>query len=238
MKMLRFFLLIVLVLIAGRSFAYEKVLQEKVSQGDFRAVERILQREEQRCEQAADTENCLDKVTFSRAWTYSQQAAKDEANRVSYLQRARDGYLAILTRHPKHLPTMDNLLLVLEQLGDRRQLELILRSLQGQDYNKRYRKAALILADLYAEDGKSGRAFGYYARAYELEPSQRALHGLIAMYKKSPDGEKVETMEAFAEKSQNLTMRRQLYEAILQTRDRVTPQQWENAAVYWVALYS
>jgi tetratricopeptide (TPR) repeat protein len=236
MKTLRFILLIFFVLTSGRTFAYEKVVQEQAGQGNWRDVERILQREEQRCRQAADPENCLDKINFSRAWTYSRQAAQDAAHRDAYLQRARDGYLAILERHPKHLPTIDNLLLVLEQLGDRRQLEHLLRPLQGLEDNTRYIKTALMLAGLYSEEGNNNRAFGYYSRAFALEPSQRALNGLLAIYRKSPDEGRVKQIEAFAERSQNFTMRRRLYEAILQTRNKVTQRQWENAAINWVAL--
>jgi tetratricopeptide (TPR) repeat protein len=236
MKIVRCILLLFFVFGTGNTFAYEKVVQEKASEGDLRAVERILQREEQRCRQTAQPENCLDKIYFTRAWAYTRQAAKDEANREAYLQRARDGYLIILARHPKHLPTIDNLLLVLEQLGDRRQLELLLKSLQGLEDNKRYFKAALMLADLYDEEGNSSRAFGYYLRAFELEPGQRALNGLLSIYKKSPDDAKIKRIEALAERSQNFAMRRQLYEAILHTRNSVTQQQWENAAIHWVAL--
>lgn len=236
MKTLKFILLIFFVVAAAKAFAYEKALQEQVGRGNWRAAERILQRAEQGCSQQSDPESCLTKITFSRSWTYARHAEKDQANRGSYLQRAQDGYLAILKTHPIHLPTIDNLLLVLEQLGDRQELEHLLKSLQGLEDNKRYIKAALMLAGLYTEEGNSQRAFAYYARAYELEPSQRALNGLLAIYKKSSDGEKVARIKTLAERSQNFSMRRQLYEAILQTRNRVKRQQWENAAINWVAL--
>ncbi len=238
MKTLKVLFLIfyVLTFTSGRTFAYEKELQEEASQGNWKAVERILQKEEQRCRQRANAENCLDKIYFSSAWAYSRRAAQDEGNRETDLQRARDGYLALLKKHPKHLPTIDNLLLVLEQLGDRQQLELLLKSLQDLEDNKRYSKAAIMLAELYRQEGNSNRAFGYYSRAYEMESGQRALHGLLTIYKKNPDDKKVKQIEALAERSKNFIMRRQLYETILQTRNRVTPQQWENAAINWVAL--
>ncbi len=236
MKTLKFILLVFFVFAGTEVFAYEKVLQEQVGQRNWRAAERILQRAEQGCRQKYDAKSCLAKITFSRAWTYTRRSEKDQANRERYLLRAQGGYLTILKTHPEHLPTIDNLLLVLEQLGDRQELEHLLKSLQDLDDNKRYIKAALMLAGLYAEAGNSQRAFAYYARVYELEPSQRALDGLISIYKESLDGKKVAHIETLAERSQNFSMRRQLYEAILQTRNTVKRQQWENAAINWVGL--
>ena len=93
-----------------------------------------------------------------------------------------------------------------------------------------------MLADMYGEAGNSKRAFAYYTRVYALEPSQRALKGLITSYKKSANEGKAMRIEALAEISQNFSLRRQLFEVILHTRNNVTQKQWESAAVNWVAL--
>lgn len=235
MKTLQFIFLAFLVLAASRVFGYEKELQNQVSQGDWRAAERTLLRAENACKQRTDSDNCLDKTTFSRAWTYTQRSARDESNREGYLQRARDGYLAILERHPGHLPTIDNLILVLEQLGDRQQLERLLPSLQRLEDKKRLAKVTLMIAGMYNDAENSGRAFAYYARACELAPNRRAVNGLVAAFRLSPDAEKAKRIEVLAEGLQDVSTLRRLYEAILLARDNVEPLQWERAAVYWVA---
>ncbi|OZG75172.1 hypothetical protein BTA51_01950 [Hahella sp. CCB-MM4] len=222
-------------LIPNPSYAFEKVLQEQVDQENWRATERILLGAERDCQQTSDVNNCLDKVRFSRAWTYTRHAEKDKDHRESFLQRAREEYLAILERHPQHLATIDNLILTLEQLEDRQQLERLLRLLQRLDDRSRMAKVAQMIAGLYLDEGNSQRAFSYYYRSYELEPGQRTLNGLISSFRQSPNEEVAKRLEVLAETTENVSIRRQLYEAILSSRNKVSPQQWENAAINWVA---
>ncbi len=230
------FFTILFISAAIEASAYEQMLQQQVRQGDWNAVKMTLQRAEQRCKNQQDANGCLAKVTFSGAWAYSRRAEDDSSNRTAYLQRARDGYLEILKQHPKHMATIDNLLLVLEQLGDRQQLERMLKLLRSLDDDSRFIKATLIVADLYRDDGNIERAFGYYWRAFATEPSQRALNGLQITFKQAPTAEKAKHMLKLAEKTENIARSRQLYAFLLNFRNTLEQRQWETAAIEWLAL--
>lgn len=226
----------VFVLAAVQVSAFERALQNQVRQGDWINAENTLRRAEQRCTRQQDAKACLAKVAFSRAWTYTKRAKRDPSNRTAYLQRARNDYLTILEQHPNHLATIDNLLLVLEQLGDRQQLERLLKHLRKMEDDSRLIKATLMVADLYSDDGNTERAFGYFWRAFATEPSQRALNGLRATFRQAPDAEKAKHLLTLAQKTANVSRNRQIYALLLNSRKSIEQEQWETGAIGWLAL--
>jgi hypothetical protein len=234
MKPLNFTLLAVAILAATQVFAYEEQLQEQVKQKDWQTADRLLQHAELQCRQDNNPTQCLDKITFSRAWTYAQHGAQGDGNSVGYLQQARDGYLAVLQNHPDHLPTIDNLILVLEQLGDREHLASLLQTLQRLQDHHRYARTALIIADSYRSSADNRQAFAYYDRAYAMEPSQLAISGMTAVFSQSPSDTETSRLLGFARETQDLAKRRQFYEAVLHARGHVSQKQWEDAALFWV----
>lgn len=222
--------------VSVESHGYEQILQEQVNRGEWQNVEETLRHAAKRCSEQRNTNTCLTKVDFSRAWSYSRRAQREPDDRQHYLKSARDGYLAILDRHPQHLATIDNLLLVLEQLNDRQQIEYLLRDLNRLEDKGRLIKATLIVADQYRDESNVERAFGYYWRAFATEPDQRSLKGLLSSFRQSPEEKKAKHMITLAEKTPNILRSRQLYAVLLNHRNTIQQDQWERAAIGWLAL--
>ena len=223
-------------LFAVDGFTFERVLLDQVRQSNWRGAEMTLHQAEQRCNEQRNGSACLAKVDFSRAWAYTKRAEGDPVNRDVYLQRARNGYLALLEKHPQHLATIDNLLLVMEQLSDRQQLEQLLKQLRELKDDSRLIKATLLVADLYSDEGNIERAFGYYWRAFAREPSQHASNGLQTTFRKAPDGNKSKHLLTLAEKTDNISRSRQIYALLLNSRGAMDQEHWEKAAIGWLAL--
>ena len=230
------FLFFFLFPVSTNVLAYEETFQQQVKEKDWNGAVETLREAANDC-RSTNTNKCIDKIAFSRGWMYSQRAEQDEEHRKSFYERARDSYQSVLRDNPDHIATLDNLVLVLEQLNDRAGLEDVLSILINLGQNKRAAKVTIMIADLYSDNaGESAeRAFTNYSRSYELDRQPQSINKMIAAFNRSPNRSQANQLWSLTEQETSLPIRRSICEAIINNGDSVDPSLHESTAVNWVA---
>lgn len=223
-----------LALFSSSVSAFSVRFQEQVSKGNWDRAERILAREKSRCDSNGAIE-CLDTLTFSKAWMYSRRALAEKSDtRKSYAFRAAELYREVLTRNPDHLATIDNLILLLEHIGDRPGLEDMVSRLVKLKADERLAKLYLTIARLYADERNFPAAFNSFRHAYDAKADQRALTGLVDIFEVSPKQEFADELWRIASKKASLSQKSVICETIINNRSNVSVELWETAAINWL----
>lgn len=244
------FSLIALVIAAMQAIANAQTLEQYVKQGQSQQAMQSIERQKNHCISAAGQdktalENCRLSAIFSRAWLNSQRAkfiakpetisAKRQATRL--LSLARDEYLTILKLRPSHSASINNLLLVLEQLEDHRGLIKLLPSLNNVDQKM---EASEIIAELSMKQNDAATATIYLLKAYSLKHSDGTLNRLITAFASKPTSKLAEELLTFAHKNRAKypTHASKLYAAVAKHKTEIEMSVWDNAALGWVHIMS
>ncbi len=224
-----------LLLIPGPGLAYEQALQEQVAAKNWHAADRILRSAKRECHAQDGVGKCKDKIAFSHAWVNTRRGDEGGVHSAQYYRRAAAGYQAVLRDNPGHLPTLDNLILVLEQLDDRAGLEVMLAQLTQTRELARAAQVALIIASSYRAENNAVRAFAYYLRSYELGKQPQAFKGTVAAFEAAPNQDMGKRLLDLGRAEDNLTNRILVCEALIRNRESIDYSLWESATISWLA---
>ncbi|HEY6599948.1 MAG TPA: hypothetical protein VIZ30_11565, partial [Pseudomonadales bacterium] len=193
------------------------------------------------CGTAADSRACSAQVEFSRAWLATKQAeaSADDAARVALLRSAASGYRALLRQYPGHAASTDNLVLVLDQLGDGAGLTQLAETLRSVDATKAAYVARLA-GDAGMKAGKTGDAFDRYSTAFELHQDAGALASMTRAFTAAADEARAARLLAAANRMLPVdsSASTQAFRAIAQFPDKFSEAVWDDAAIGWVETLS
>ncbi len=216
-------------------------LDDAVQQGRWEEAQGLLDAAQLNCGAAADARACSAQVEFSRAWlaTKHAEATADDAARIALLRSAARGYRALLRQYPGHAASTDNLVLVLDQLGDGAGLIQLAESLRSVDTPKAAYVARLA-GDAGMKAGKTGDAFDRYSTAFELRQDAGALASMTRAFTAAPDEARAARLLEGANRilPVDSAASTQAFRAIAQFPEKFSEAVWDDAALGWVETLS
>lgn len=223
-----------------------ETLEQYVEKGQWQQAREFIKQQHQQCHESSSKnkliqDNCLFSRTFATAWLNSQQAyltPKDDSNtaqRKRLLTLARNDYFTILKARPLHSATINNLILILEQLEDQRSLIKLIPSLQQ---TNQVVESAEIIAQISLAKGDQKTAVAYLIRAFQVSHSDGTLGRLLSAYiiKPKPNQANMLLKLAHKNKASNLAHTGQIYAAIANQKEQVDTSTWEQAVLGWVEV--
>lgn len=236
----------VLILFIVHFSCSSETLEQYVEKEQWQQAREYIKQQQQQCYETSTKEkliqeNCLFSKTFATAWLNSQQAyliSKDgnnAAQRKRLLTIARNDYFTILKERPLHSATINNLILILEQLEDRRSLIKLISSLKQAN---QVVESAEIIAQLSLAKGDQKTAVTYLNRAFQTNHSDGTLSRLLSAFNLKPISKQANMLLKLAQKNKasNLAQTGQIYAAIVNQKAQVDTSTWEQAVLGWVEV--
>lgn len=147
----------------------------------------VLQHGLRRCGSAPAASRSRGILHFSLGYLYQQMAEDDAAPRTARLKQASVSYQNALKELPDNAQVMNNLTIVLKQLGQWRDAAAVLRRAANADIERRgsYSEA---LAELHLEQANIPAALHWYREAAKANPSDKSLHWkILSVYRANDD---------------------------------------------------
>lgn len=236
--MKRLIFTLAILLLSSAVSAFEAQIQEMVAANQWSEASQRLKNLERACQQTDHREECALRVRFSRAWVFSQRAGqeKNPDRRKRLLGKARDDYLAILKLRPRHQATIDNLVLNLQKLGDRRGLQRLFKSVTDR---KRAANIARIIADSSLDAGDAATAFSFYSELQRREGTAASVNGMINAFEMKPRQRSADRLLQIADKDlgDKIPLRSRIYAALATASEKISPATFEQAVLQWVSLH-
>ncbi|MDF2176899.1 hypothetical protein P2G88_01360 [Aliiglaciecola sp. CAU 1673] len=227
-------LLLLLILGLGGN-AYAQSIEALVANGDWRSASGLLEQQRADCAQKKAEDPCHLQLRFTSAWLMTERAArlvKGDRQR-ALLELAKADYEAILQARPDHRASQDNLILVLQELGDSNGL---LRQMRSIDDPKRFAELAQLTAQLLLQSGEVDQAFNLMTRAFAQRATDESLTLLLDAFGQGPDDNKAQTLLRLAARQQNIASDQlsRLLMAIIEQSSKLETETWVEAMLEWV----